>query len=96
MSEGAAAVPATEAAMREAWNGVCMMEYRITGDMMKATACADQVEKTYRENVRAEVLAEVENRIRAAAAGRPGTGLCPEISTARCAADLVARMRSES
>lgn len=60
MSEDNATVPPTEAAMREAWTEVCMMEYRITGDMMKATACADRIEKTYRDNVRAEVLASAD------------------------------------
>lgn len=33
---------------RDAWQEVCMMEYRITGDMLKATACADSVEQRFR------------------------------------------------
>lgn len=54
------AVPATEAAIRAAWTEVCMVEYRITGDMMKATEFADRIEKTYRDQVRAETLAEAD------------------------------------
>ena len=58
------AVPATEAAMRAAWTEVCMVEYRITGDMMKATEFADRIEKTYRDQVRAETLAGAAKKLR--------------------------------
>jgi hypothetical protein len=88
------AVPATEAAMRAAWTEVCMAEYRITGDMMKSAQFADRIEKTYRDQVRAQTLAEAEEKIREAAKGRPVTGLCPEISTATRAAFLLRTLRA--
>jgi len=45
---------------RDAWREVCMAEYRITGDMVKATAFADSVE----QRIRAEVLHEAAEKIR--------------------------------
>lgn len=39
---------------REAWREVCMAEYRITGDMLKATAFADSV----KQRIRVETLRE--------------------------------------
>ena len=46
----------------DAWREVCMAEYRITGDMVKATAFADSVE----QRIRAEVLREAAEKIREA------------------------------
>lgn len=60
MSE-APQVPATEAAMRSVWTEICMMEYRITGNMMQATECADRIEKIYKDAVRAETLADADD-----------------------------------
>lgn len=45
------AVSPTEAARRAAWQEICMVEYRLTGDMVKATEFAERIEKTYRDNV---------------------------------------------
>lgn len=50
----------------------------------------------YRDQVRAEVLEEVEVRIRDAAKGQEPYGMFPEISTARNAADLVSRMADDN
>ncbi|WP_405927893.1 hypothetical protein OG554_03590 [Streptomyces griseus] len=33
---------------RTAWTEVCMAEYRITGDMLKATAFADRIERAFK------------------------------------------------
>lgn len=51
MNDEQRTVSPSEAALRAAWREICMMEYRITGDMQKATACADRIEKVYRDNV---------------------------------------------
>lgn len=44
---------------RDAWREVCMAEYRITGDMLKATAFADSVE----QRIRAEALREAQGEV---------------------------------
>ena len=48
-----------EKAMRAAWTDVCMAEYRITGDMLKAASFADRIENTYKDAVKDAVRAEV-------------------------------------
>ncbi|MEV7250238.1 hypothetical protein [Streptomyces cyaneofuscatus] len=39
---------------RTAWTEVCMAEYRITGDMLKATAFADRIERAFKRAALAE------------------------------------------
>ena len=68
---------------RDAWREVCMAQYRITGDMMKATAFADSVEK----RIRAEVLREAAEKIRNY--DWPVCCACPGESDPYDAADLI-------
>ena len=75
---------------RDAWREVCMVEYRISGDILKATAFADSVEN----RIRAEVLREAAERIRTELPDRVKSlgGFWAElrtVHTAQQAADLI-------